>query len=195
MSERKPISARNGAKTQRQGDHQRDQPGRHAELDDHHAVERAVQQHHRHADRDLEQRQPQQPAAAAAPASPRRRTAGTAVPSRVQPRASVSLSRLMRADQLQRLGGVEAAGDRARSAPMPPAVAGRARRQPAAQRRFADRLDRGRAVAAREQPADRVHQRQRRGARREGEERRTVGARGEAGQRAHHVAGARSGSG
>ena len=78
MSERKPISARNGANTQRQRDHQRDQPGRHAELDDHHAVERAVEQHHRHADRDLEQRQPQQAAAAAAPASPRRRTAGSA---------------------------------------------------------------------------------------------------------------------
>ena len=47
---------------QRQRDHQRDQPARHAEFDDHHAVERAGQQHHRHADRNLEQRQPQQPA-------------------------------------------------------------------------------------------------------------------------------------
>ena len=45
---------------ERHADHQRDEPRRHAELDDHHAVERADQQHGRHADRDLEQRQPQQ---------------------------------------------------------------------------------------------------------------------------------------
>jgi hypothetical protein len=42
--------------------HHRDQPGGHAELDDHHPVERADQQHDRHADADLEQRQPQQAA-------------------------------------------------------------------------------------------------------------------------------------
>ena len=46
---------------QRQRHHQRDQPGGDAELDDHHAVQRAGEQHHRHADRDLEQREPQQP--------------------------------------------------------------------------------------------------------------------------------------
>ena len=40
-------------------------------------------------------------------------------------------------------------------------------------RRSADRLDRRRAVAAREQPADRMHHRQRRRARREGEQHRT----------------------
>jgi hypothetical protein len=45
---------------QRQRHHQRHQPGRHAQLDDHHAVERAHQQHQRHADRHLEQRQAQQ---------------------------------------------------------------------------------------------------------------------------------------
>ena len=38
----------------------------HGQLDDHHAVERAVEQRQRHAHRDLEQRQPQQLAAAAA---------------------------------------------------------------------------------------------------------------------------------
>ncbi len=47
---------------QRQRHHQRDQPAGDAELDDHDAVERAVEQHDSHADRDLEQRQPQQPA-------------------------------------------------------------------------------------------------------------------------------------
>ena len=46
---------------QRQADHQRDQPGRHAHLDDHHAVERADEQHHRHAHGHLEQRQAEQP--------------------------------------------------------------------------------------------------------------------------------------
>ena len=47
---------------QRQGDHGRHQPGRHAQFDDHHPVQRADQQHDRHADGDLEQRQAQQPA-------------------------------------------------------------------------------------------------------------------------------------
>ena len=69
---------------QRQRHHQRDQPGRNPELDDHHAVERAVEQHHRHADRDLEQRQPQQPAERQFRASRRRRTAGSAGRARIQ---------------------------------------------------------------------------------------------------------------
>jgi hypothetical protein len=45
---------------QRDGDHQADQPRRHVQLDDHHAVERAGEQHRRHADRHLEQRQAHQ---------------------------------------------------------------------------------------------------------------------------------------
>jgi hypothetical protein len=45
---------------QRQRHHQRHQPGGHAQLDDHHAVERAHHQHRGHAHRDLEQRQAQQ---------------------------------------------------------------------------------------------------------------------------------------
>jgi hypothetical protein len=47
---------------QRQRDHRRDEPHRNAEFDDHHAVQRADQQHHGHADGDLEQRKAQQPA-------------------------------------------------------------------------------------------------------------------------------------
>jgi hypothetical protein len=46
---------------QRQRDHGGDHCGGHAELDDHDAVQRAHQQRCRHAHRDLEQRQPQQP--------------------------------------------------------------------------------------------------------------------------------------
>ena len=45
---------------QRQRHHQRHEPGRHAELDDHHAVERAGEQHDGHADRDLEEREAEQ---------------------------------------------------------------------------------------------------------------------------------------
>jgi hypothetical protein len=46
---------------QRDRHHQRNQQGRDAEFDNHHAVERTVQQHDGDASRDLEQRQPQQP--------------------------------------------------------------------------------------------------------------------------------------
>jgi hypothetical protein len=46
---------------QGQGQHHGDDPGRDAELDDHHPVERTDQQHRRHADGDLEQSQPQKP--------------------------------------------------------------------------------------------------------------------------------------
>ena len=46
---------------QRQAYHDRDKPGGNIEFDDHHAVERADQQHDRHADGYLEQRQPKQP--------------------------------------------------------------------------------------------------------------------------------------
>ena len=49
-------------KYQREGDHHRDQPGMHAEFDDHHPVQGADQQNQRHADRNLEQRQTDQPA-------------------------------------------------------------------------------------------------------------------------------------
>ena len=45
----------------------------------------------RHADGDLKQRQPQQTRRAAAPRSPRRQTAGSAVPSRIQPFAQCLL--------------------------------------------------------------------------------------------------------
>ena len=51
-----------GCEDQRQRNHQADEPGRHVQFDDHHAVERAGEQHHGHADRDLEQRQAQQAA-------------------------------------------------------------------------------------------------------------------------------------
>jgi hypothetical protein len=47
---------------QGQGNHRGNEPGGDAELDDHHAVERAGQQHRRHAHADLEQRQPDEPA-------------------------------------------------------------------------------------------------------------------------------------
>jgi hypothetical protein len=47
---------------QRDRHHHRDQRGRHAELDDHDAVERADQQNGRHADGDLEQGEAQEPA-------------------------------------------------------------------------------------------------------------------------------------
>ena len=66
---------------QRQRHHQRDQPGRHAELDDHHAVERAVEQHQR----PCRPRPGTATGAAAGRAAarrwPRRRTAGSACPS------------------------------------------------------------------------------------------------------------------
>ena len=74
----------------------------------------------------------------------------------------------------------------------------RARRPPAGERRLAadraagaspHRLDRRRAVAAREQAADRMHHRQRRGAGREGEERRMAGALGQKPSDPDHVAG------
>ena len=47
-------------KHQRQTDRQRDPPGWHAELHNHHAVQGAHQQRHGHADGGLKQRQPQQ---------------------------------------------------------------------------------------------------------------------------------------
>ena len=62
VSDLKPISARNGAKTMGSDTIRPDEPGGNAQFDDHHAVQRAGQQHHGHADRDLEQRQPQQAA-------------------------------------------------------------------------------------------------------------------------------------
>ena len=62
MSERKPTSARNGANTSGSEIITATSQAGTRELDDHHAVQRADQQHGRHADRDLEQRQPQQPA-------------------------------------------------------------------------------------------------------------------------------------
>ena len=46
---------------QRKRDHRRDDPGRYIQLDDHHPVERAVEQCEGHAHRHLEQREPQQP--------------------------------------------------------------------------------------------------------------------------------------
>ncbi len=46
---------------QRQPDHQADEPGRHAQLDDHHAVEGAGEEHRGHADGHLEEREAQQP--------------------------------------------------------------------------------------------------------------------------------------
>ena len=62
VSDRKPTTARNGANTSGRAIMHRDQPGRHAELDDHHPVQRADHQHHRHPHRHLEQRQAQQAA-------------------------------------------------------------------------------------------------------------------------------------
>jgi hypothetical protein len=47
-------------KHERQRDHQRDEPRRHAELDDHHAVQRAGEQHGRHAHGYLKQGEAQQ---------------------------------------------------------------------------------------------------------------------------------------
>jgi len=41
---------------QRQREHDADQRRRHVEFDDHHAIERADEQHQRHAHRHLEQR-------------------------------------------------------------------------------------------------------------------------------------------
>jgi hypothetical protein len=49
-----------GREQKRQGNHDADQRRGHVELDDHHPVERADQQHQRHADGHLEQRQAQQ---------------------------------------------------------------------------------------------------------------------------------------
>lgn len=57
------VEAHEGAhrrEKQGQRNHGRDEPGGHAEFDDHHAIERAVEQRERDADRDLEQRQTQQ---------------------------------------------------------------------------------------------------------------------------------------
>ena len=135
-----------------------------------------VEQHHRHADRDLEQRQAQQPRAAAA-----RRVAASANgrkrgPTRVQPRARAALSRFIAA----RAPAPARCRSRWRCARCAPAANAASPGSPAtrrAQRRLRDRLDRRRAVAAREQPADRVHHRQQRRARREGEQQRGLGAR------------------
>ncbi len=60
---------------ERQRDHRRDEPRRHAELDDHHPVQRAGEQHDRHADRDLEQRQAQQAGQRQSRPTPHPRTA------------------------------------------------------------------------------------------------------------------------
>jgi hypothetical protein len=40
--------------------HQRDKPGRHAQLDDHDSIERPDEQHRRHAHRHLEEREAQE---------------------------------------------------------------------------------------------------------------------------------------
>ena len=48
-----------GRKDQRDCQHDRHERGRYAQFDDHDAVERADQQHQRHANRNLKQRQPQ----------------------------------------------------------------------------------------------------------------------------------------
>ena len=66
------------------------QPGRDAQFDDHHAVERADQQHHRHPDGHLEQRQAQQARQRQSP-SPHRQTAGSAGRACIQPRATASV--------------------------------------------------------------------------------------------------------
>ena len=81
------------------------------------------------------------------------------------------------AAKLQRLRGIEAAGDplRARRAP---SVRRGSVDDGAPQRASRDRHDRRRAVAARKQPADRMHQRQRRRPRRECEQDRSAGPRG-----------------
>ena len=47
---------------QRQRHRDRDDERRHTQLNDHHTVQRAVQQHDRHGDRHLKQRQPEQTA-------------------------------------------------------------------------------------------------------------------------------------
>ena len=67
-TEQRPVIVRamphqdaNGRNEQRQRDDERDEGCRNAEFDNHHAVQRARQQHGRHADRHLEQGQPQKP--------------------------------------------------------------------------------------------------------------------------------------
>ena len=142
---------------QRQRHHQRDQPGRHAQLDDHHAVERAGEQHHRHAHRDLEQRQPQQPAerqlGAAASANGRKRGPSA----RQLPRTAMSLSAVSSACASPAPARCRSRWRCARVRAGAPVARAPARLDRRAQRRPADRLDRGRAVAAREQPADGMH--------------------------------------
>jgi len=60
VSERKPISARNGAKTSGAPACSATSEAGTLQLDDHHAVERADQQTQGHADRELDHRQAQQ---------------------------------------------------------------------------------------------------------------------------------------
>ena len=143
---------------QRQRDHQRDQPGGHAELDDHHAVQRADQQHQRPCPTDTWNSDSRSRRASGSSSRGRVGERQEARRQRLRPAPRAESSALQRArhrrSQLQRLRGVEAAGDAlgAAGAAMPPAPASCA--ISAAQPVLGHRLDRRRAVAAREQPPD-----------------------------------------
>ena len=82
---------------QRQREHDRDDPRRHRELDDHHAVERADQQDRRHADGDLKQRQPQRAATCGSSAVAASANGSMPGPKRISPLTMAALARLISA--------------------------------------------------------------------------------------------------
>ena len=184
----------------------RDEPDRHAEFDDHHAVERADQQHHRHADGDLEQRESRSRRAERQfRRRRRRRRAGCSTP-KLHPGFApkplivfagsriVSVIRSRSPVPARCRSPSRSVRDRARHATT---AAGRPPREPSQRDDAGSSTASGgndcrRAVGAREEQfACGIHQGQRRRARREGEnEARAVDTRDEAGDGRRHVRGA-----
>ena len=161
---------------QRQRQHQRDDPRRHAEFDDHHAVQRADQQNGRHADRHLKQRQAQQPRhrqLRASPASAKGSRRGADLRSRCDDGGAGAVHDAAR---LQGLRNIEAAVDAAGPRDAPAFAERRDRRMC----RSSARREIGAIAGARsprgKEPPHGMHDRQRWGARRDGEEDRFAGA-------------------